>query len=72
MITDVPHPPSKKLDISDVYDSKGKPKPDVLKQHFTQEGRLTEACALRLLSDGSAILREEKTMLDIEAPLTGL
>lgn len=67
----MPHPPSKKLAASDIYDNKGKPKPDVLKQHFTQEGRLTEECALRLISEGSTLLREEKTMLDIEAPLTG-
>lgn len=71
IIADVPHPPSKKLSIADVYDSKGKPKTDVLKQHFVLEGRLTEECALRLIAEGTAILRKEKTMLDIEAPLTG-
>ena len=70
-ISDVPHPPCKRLEVSDVYDAEGKPKADVLKQHFILEGRLTEECAQRILSDCTALLRAEGTMLDIEAPLTG-
>ena len=72
MISAVPLPPAKRLSAADVYDSKGKPKPDVLKQHFILEGRLTDECALRILNEGTALLRAEKTMLDIEAPVTGV
>lgn len=67
----VPLPPSKRLTVADVYDAKGKPKPDVLKQHFVLEGRLSDECALRIINDGTALLRAEKTMIDIEAPVTG-
>lgn len=71
IVKSVPFPPSHKLTASEVIDPKtGKPKPEVLKQHFVLEGRLEEPLALRLINDGAALLRSEKTMIDIEAPVT--
>ena len=41
----VPFPPSNKLTLSEVYDAKtGKPKADVLKQHFILEGAIGGIC----------------------------
>ena len=68
----MPFPPSRRLTAAEVFDAKtGKPKPDVLKQHFVLEGRIEEAAALRIINDGAGIMRQERTMIDIEAPVTG-
>ena len=71
IILGVPFPPSHKLSMAEVFDAKtNKPKYEVLKSHFILEGRIEESCALRIINEGAALLRAEKTMIDIEAPVT--
>ena len=70
-IADIPSPPNVRLSAYDVFDSRGKPRVDVLKTHFIAEGRVTEDVALKIIEDGAKLLRQEKTMVDVEAPITG-
>lgn len=64
-------PPIERLAISDVFDTSGKPKADVLKSHFLKEGRVEEEVALKIIQDTTELLQREPTMLDVEAPITG-
>lgn len=71
IVKSVPFPPTYRLTMNEVYDSRtNKPKPDVLKHHFVLEGRVTEDVALRIINEGASLLRNEKTMIDIDAPVT--
>ena len=70
MVTTVPLPPSQRLTMTDVFDNRNRPRQDLLRQHFILEGRLNEDVALRIINEGATILRNESTMLDIEAPVT--
>ena len=60
------------LTIEEVFDAvTGKPKPEVLKEHFEQEGRIDKMAAIKILREGAAILRTEKNLIEVGAPVNG-
>lgn len=71
VVKSVQYPVSERLTIDQVYERRtGKPRHDVLRDYFIKEGRIEEDAAIRIIQECTALFRQEKTMLDIEAPVT--
>ena len=67
--------PAVTVPTNDMFFSKEFPdRPDLvfLKEHFFREGRLTEEQAIYILQKATDILRREPTLLEVDAPITGM
>lgn len=67
----LPPPLEYRLTMNEVFDERGRPQLERLRAHLASEGLLTEEAALRIIHDGAALLRNEPTVLEVEAPITG-
>ena len=70
VVDSFPPPPGNLLTMAQVFDARGKPRPDVLKGHFMREGRVAEEVAMRIIADTTAIFAKEKNVLEVTAPVT--
>ncbi|XP_059818500.1 serine/threonine-protein phosphatase 2B catalytic subunit gamma isoform-like [Hypanus sabinus] len=69
VIKGVPLPPAHRLTVKEIY-FEDKPRFEVLKAHFIKEGRLEEEAAIKIIEDGAAVFRKERTLIEVEAPVT--
>ncbi|XP_062913279.1 serine/threonine-protein phosphatase 2B catalytic subunit gamma isoform-like isoform X1 [Mobula hypostoma] len=69
VVPDVPLPPARRLTMQDIY-FEDKPRVDVLKAHFIKEGRIEEEAAIKIIEDGAEFFRKERTLIEVEAPVT--
>jgi len=71
VVESVPLPPSNKLTMAEVFDPRTNlPRLEVIKKHLISEGRLDEHTALKIIQEGAALLRSEKTMVEVGTPVT--
>lgn len=57
--------------MPDVQAGVHRPNVQLLRDHFLNEGRLTEHQALWILEQAATLLAQEPNMLQIEGPVTG-
>ena len=58
------------LTINDVFNITSKPRTEVIKKHFLQNGKMSHFAATKILEDARKILRTEPTLIDIQSPVT--
>ena len=57
--------------FSDLFDERtGAINTEILRDHLKQEGRLSEACALKIIHDGTAILKAQDNVIAVDSPVT--
>ena len=57
--------------VVDPTDGRTKPNPELVKDHFFHEGRLTEAQTLFILDNATELMRREPNLVAINSPVTG-
>ena len=68
-IKDIPYPETSKLSLIDIFDEKKRPRIDVIREHFLKEGRLEESAALKIITDCSLKLKQEKNLIEVSQPV---
>lgn len=69
-ISSVPYPANYIPSDEAVFDTSGKPCLSFLKNHFINEGRLSEKQILRIIQGGTRVLESEPNLLYLDEPVT--
>lgn len=69
-LPNVPPPPSYPLAHEEVFDKEGRPRTEVIKQHFFSGGKLNEDDALEIIERVREVFRVEPNVLELEDPIT--
>ena len=69
VITSVSYPETKKLTIDEIFDQHDRPRNDLIKKHFFDEGRLEESAALKIIHDANQILKSERNLIRVSQPV---
>eukprot|EP01102_Stenamoeba_stenopodia_P013240 TRINITY_DN426_c0_g3_i1.p1 TRINITY_DN426_c0_g3~~TRINITY_DN426_c0_g3_i1.p1 ORF type:complete len:643 (-),score=185.83 TRINITY_DN426_c0_g3_i1:29-1864(-) len=69
VVKDLPWPERRRLTIEEVFDVHGRPRAELIREHFLKEGRLEKAAALSLITKAASLFSKEPNMLEVEAPL---
>ncbi|KAI3382092.1 hypothetical protein SNEBB_006366 [Seison nebaliae] len=69
VLNSVPYPATHRLTIKDAYGQDKKPKIDLIKKHFYQEGRVEEDLGLKIIQDMMQVVSLEQTLLSVTSPV---
>ena len=58
------------LQHSDAFDADGKPRHQVIREHFVKQGRLSHSVAMEIIARATEVLQSEPTLLDVKASVT--
>jgi len=70
VVSEVPMPYAERLSEEKLFGKSGKLDLALLKDHLVHEGRLSDTCADRVISEGTRVLAEEPTLLEVASPVT--
>eukprot|EP00931_Biecheleriopsis_adriatica_P122834 TRINITY_DN97876_c0_g1_i1.p1 TRINITY_DN97876_c0_g1~~TRINITY_DN97876_c0_g1_i1.p1 ORF type:complete len:556 (+),score=147.13 TRINITY_DN97876_c0_g1_i1:101-1768(+) len=69
-VKEVPLPPAQLLTADTFYDKNGEPDLDLLFEHLTLEGALSQELLLEVIKKASDIFKEEPNLLKLQDPIT--
>jgi len=69
-VKDLPPPPAQLLTSDVLYNKKGVPELDMLRDHLSLEGVLSQECLLDLVKKASAFFEAEPNLLKLSDPIT--
>ena len=70
IMKDVPYPATNRLSVNETFDEHNLPRIEIIREHFYNEGRLSEEAAKKIIITAKALLHKEPNLLHIKSPVT--